>query len=109
MYEVVATFFQEHVRENERIEYKAVFGDTLSDSLVSIANGQGGFIFIGVSERKSDKIPIGLSSHKPFGDRPASYHQGRDHHLRRSDPRWLLPVMSTTARWHGPVAGHLSR
>jgi hypothetical protein len=56
-YEFLASFLRDHVRENERIEYKSVFDDTLGDSLASMANGEGGLIFVGVSEKKIEKIP----------------------------------------------------
>ena len=49
-------FLQLRVRENEAIEYKATFDGSLPDTLVAMANGDGGYIFVGMSE-KGNKMP----------------------------------------------------
>src|SRR5712692_9254026 len=50
-WEELDAFLSLRVGENEGIEYKAVFDSTLPDTLVAMANGDGGHIFIGVSEK----------------------------------------------------------
>src|SRR5438270_1498284 len=53
-YEALDQFLDAHIREDERIEYKEKFSDaTFTDTLVSMANGEGGYIFVGVSEQHS--------------------------------------------------------
>ncbi len=49
-YEALHQFLDARIREDERIEYKEKFSDaTFTDTLVSMANGVGGYIFVGVS------------------------------------------------------------
>jgi hypothetical protein len=52
-YESLDQFLQARIREDERIEYKEDFSDSFTDTLVSMANGDGGYIFVGVSDRQS--------------------------------------------------------
>src|SRR5438094_862863 len=59
-WEALDAFLALHLRENETIEYKSIFDNALPDSLVSMANGDGGHIFVGVSEanRIPDRWPL---------------------------------------------------
>lgn len=52
----VDSFLSLRVPENESVEYKAAFDDSLPDTMAAMANGSGGYIFIGVAE-KGDKRP----------------------------------------------------
>ena len=59
IYESVNQFLSARIREDERIEYKSQFQtkeDNFLDTLVAMANGDGGFIFVGVSEHNS--LPV---------------------------------------------------
>jgi hypothetical protein len=56
-YDDVHDFLQARTSENDRIEYKADFTDNIVDTVVSMANGDGGLIFVGVSEVTGQKIP----------------------------------------------------
>lgn len=58
-YAHVHEFLQQHLRENERIEYKAKMEDrTIVDTLISMSNGsEVGLIFVGVSEKRGHNIP----------------------------------------------------
>lgn len=48
-------FLNQRIRENGQIEYKAVFNDQFEDTLISMANAEGGFVFVGIKE--NDKRP----------------------------------------------------
>lgn len=55
--DLLHSFLTAQVPENDRIEYKEQFSDSLQDTLVSFSNGDGGFIFVGVKEASGKKIP----------------------------------------------------
>lgn len=56
-YEMVNEFLEARVPEDDRVEYKEKFSDKFHDTLVSFANGEGGYIFVGVSENPPTKTP----------------------------------------------------
>jgi hypothetical protein len=56
-YQDVDDFLSSRIPENETIEYKQDRTENLKDTLVAMANGEGGFIFIGVSEVAATKAP----------------------------------------------------
>src|SRR2546421_697784 len=58
-YDLVDQFLSARIREDERIEYKAQFqtkDDNFLDTLVAMANADGCFIFVGVSEHDCQPI-----------------------------------------------------
>jgi len=56
-YDMVHAFLGERIPENDRLEYKEKLNEGVTETLVSFANGQGGYIFVGVSELRPKKIP----------------------------------------------------
>jgi hypothetical protein len=68
----VHDFLCARIAENDRIEYKQSSSDNLTDTLVSMANGYGGYIFLGVSEVGATKTPKDWPLLKPDFDHAKS-------------------------------------
>jgi hypothetical protein len=56
-YDDVHAFLELRLPENENIEYKQDHTTNLKDTLVAMANGDGGYIFVGVSEIQQTRAP----------------------------------------------------
>ena len=58
-WEAIDEFLQGQIAENDRIEYKEEMSETFLDTLASFANGEGGYLVLGVEEVPGRKIPKG--------------------------------------------------
>lgn len=56
-YELIHQFLDDRVPESDRVEYKQEIPGDLQDTLVAMANGDGGYVFIGVAEVRGRNIP----------------------------------------------------
>ncbi len=71
-YAMVDDFLNERVGENDRLEYKEQLNERVTETLVSFANGQGGHVFVGVSEVSQRKTPLKWPLLEPNKDHAVS-------------------------------------